>query len=82
MSQAFHGSYVRLSLRLLSFAIVAGILWFDYRRGGFRDLLTGLVAIVAAWFFNWSLGDSKKIADRNMRKYGLDPDRDEGRSRL
>ncbi|HEX4576447.1 MAG TPA: hypothetical protein VH117_03775 [Edaphobacter sp.] len=69
--------FVFMGIRLLCIVVVLGIIYRDFLHGEYGILLSdvGLVGVLA--FYQYANMQGRKLADKNMRDVGLNPDRDE-----
>jgi hypothetical protein len=68
---------VLLGIRIVCIPAVLWVTYYDYRREGFIGIVGNLAmyAVIAA--LSYSKFQGKTLAEENMTKYGLEPDRDE-----
>jgi len=64
-------------LRLIALTIPLALSYFSYKRGGYRGLVGTLFSVVLGVLLSYPNRQGRKLAIENMRKHGLEPDRDE-----
>ncbi len=77
MPQRSTKSNVLLGIRILASLVVVACLAYDYLTHHRNQLASDLGILVAVGFINVSHLQGRKLAEQNMRKFGLEPDRDE-----
>jgi hypothetical protein len=77
VTQSSLGRYVLLGLRFVLAVVSVVLVYKMYRHDGYKEaLLLGLICLVGP-FLPSGLEQGAKLADANMRKHGLNPDREE-----
>jgi len=70
-------SNVLLGIRILASLGIVGCLAYDYLTHHRNQLASDLGILVAVGLLNVSHLQGRKLAEQNMRRFGLTPDRDE-----
>ena len=78
MSQRSLRGYVFLGVRLVCTSAFLGMSYCEYRQHGYRAALSFLTIFVVVTCLTYSTWQGRKLADLNMRRHGLNPDREEG----
>jgi hypothetical protein len=68
--------YVFIGIRLACAVVLIVSAIHDYRRGGSLTAFESVLFLPLMWAFSHSHAQGKKLADENMCKAGLNPDRD------
>ena len=68
---------VAWSLRLIALTITLVFLHFSFKKDGYLGLIGISFSVVLGVLWSYPIRQGEKLAIENMRKHGLEPDRDE-----
>jgi hypothetical protein len=68
--------YVFIGICLLSGVVYLGFVYRGYLRHWYLAVATAICLVLAHWGLRYSNEQGRKLANENMRKAGLKPDRD------
>ena len=77
MTQLPKSRYVFQGIRLIALAVVLVLAYRSYRTESYLGLVATASAAVLGLLWSYPNRQGEKLAAENMRKYGLNPDRDE-----
>lgn len=82
MAQRSKSRFVWWGIRLIALTVTVVLAYRAYEADSYRGLIGLLVAVGLGALMSYSNRQGEKLAIENMKKYGLEPDRDEGLASL
>ncbi len=77
MTQTSKGRFVWWGIRFIFLAGTSVLAYRAYKAEGYLGLVSTLFSIVLGLLWPYPNRQGRKLAAENMKKYGLEPDRDE-----